>query len=581
MTASPAESLLSDAQLQAIEAFLKDLEKDQLLWLSGYIAALGRGQSQLTEATSVASKVLISFATETGNSEGIANDLAALFDQNKIPFELKNLSQMRARHLTKYDYIIMISSTHGDGDPPEPITAFYSALMNADAPRLANAHYAVLALGDSTYPDFCGAGKALDDRLSALGATRLIFRQDCDLDYQDVAKKWSEELVRVLATKIAPSTSKTKASQPAAASKKTELNKNNPAQASVIDNVCLSHPSRPDPVHHIELTCDQRLTALQPGDAVGILVKNHEAQARRLIALTGADADAIVQINHRSIPLLQALIEECDITIPSKRMLTGWAQVSKDKLLHQLLEDEGTALKDFLKTHQVIDIAEQFQEKIASQDLAAALRPLQPRLYDVANSLHHTEDELHILVKLHQYQFNDKLCSGTASDYLINLKPDDTIRLFPYRNARFQLPKDSTAPIIYIAEGTGISPFRAFLQELSMADKPAPCWLIFTEREFEEDFLYQTEWQAAIKSKHLTMMDAVFSNQSDGPSIKELLILKQRQFLDLLEQGAHVYLCGDKALLTDIEKNLEALTLGSKWKWADLHASSRIHRNLY
>lgn len=579
MTASPAENLLSDAQLSQIDALLKELNHDQLLWLSGYIAALGRSDGQPPESKNEDNKVLIAYGTETGNSEGIASNLAFSFDQNKIPFDLKNLSQLRVRHLTKYRFIVMICSTHGDGDPPEPISLFYTSLMSAEAPRLMHSHYAVLALGDSSYPKFCATGKELDDRLSALGATRLVFRQDCDVDFQETAQKWSQELVRVLASRVEP-VAKAR-SAPVESAKKTELNKNNPAHASVIDNVCLSSPSRPDVIHHIELTCDQRLTALQPGDAVGILVKNPEQDARRLIALTGGGADTVVQVNHRSIPLLQALVEECDITIPNKRLLVEWSKASGDSSIRQLLDDEGSALKDFLRSNQVIDIAERFQTAVAPQALVDALKPLQPRLYDVANCLRHTEDEIHILVKLHQYGFNGRLCTGAASDYLIHLKKDETIRLFPYRNARFQLPKDASAPIIFIAEGTGIAPFRAFLQALSLADNPPPCWLIFTEREFEEDFLYQTEWQAAIKSKQLTMLDAIFSNQTDGPSIKELLILKQQQLLRLLGQGAHLYLCGDKTLLGEIEKNLEALTLGSPEPWSALQAGARIHRNLY
>lgn len=580
MTAPTAETLIEDIQLNSIDALLKDFNRDQLIWLSGYVAAFAKGLPSGSENSNEDSKVLIAYGTETGNSQGIASDLAFAFDQHKITFDLKNLSQLRARHLVKYKFIFVICSTHGDGDPPETVNLFYTSIMGADAPRLTEARYAVLALGDSSYPRFCATGQELDDRLSALGAGRLIFRQDCDVDYAETAKKWISNLVNLLASKL-PKSGNTHIAKVATSTKKTELNKNNPVRAEVIENICLSEADRLDVIHHIELSCDEQLSSLQPGDAVGVLVENPVQLARQVIERIGCNDDSVVLVNHRNIPLLQALIEECDITVPSRKLLIEWMKFSDNDFIRQVLDDDH-ALRSFLKTHQITDIAERFPAVIDAQSFVDGLRPLQPRLYDLANSLRQTPDELHLLVKRYQYSFNDRLCTGVASDYLLHLKPGDTVRLFPYRNSRFHLPMEDDAPIIYIAESTGIATFRAFTQELSLSEKKRPCWLIFTENTFEEDFLYQSEWQTTFADGRLEKIDTIFRNQSEGPrSIQDLLHIKQEEFIGYLGKGAHIYLGGDKALLTEVEKSLEMLVSESLLSWPALHESSRIHRNLY
>lgn len=578
MTADPAEAILNGTQLNDIEALLKGLSREQLLWLSGYLAALGKGQFQQSQQTDEEHKALIAYGTETGNCQGIASALAFSFEQHKIPFTLKNLSQLRAKHLVKYQFVVLICSTHGDGDPPEPISLFYTSIMASNAPRLTGTQYAVLALGDSSYPKFCATGRGIDDRLSALGAGRLMFRRDCDVDYTETSKEWNEEVSRILSTKFKdPANHKTSKIE---SCKTLELNKNNPVETEVIENILLSNESRTDAIHHIELSCDKRLRSIEPGDAVGILIRNSFQHARELVKMIGAHEGAVVQINHRNITLLQALIEECDITVPSKRLLTEWGKVTKNKFLDTILSDEGGATKEFLRTHQVRDLAEKFPVKIDAQIFVQALKPLQPRLYDVANSMAFAEDEIHILLKRYSYSFNGRLSNGIASDYLANLVSGDQVRLFPYRNAKFHLPADKEAPVIFIAEGTGISPFRAFLQEKSIEENPSSNWLIFFERDFEEDFLYQSEWQNAVDNGLLESIDAIFTNQTDQ-SFTKLIAEKREYFLSLLDKGAHLYLCGDKDCFTNIEKQLETFTQGSSFSWTGLQAASRVHRNLY
>lgn len=579
MTASTAESLIEDQLRDRVDAFLKELNRDQLLWLSGYLAAhVKQSPNDNVPSAQEAHKVLIAYGTETGNSQAVANDLASAFDQHQIPFELKNLSLLRARHLAAYKFIFLVCSTHGDGDPPEPVNLFYTSLLSGEAPKLPETRYAVLALGDSSYPRFCATGQEIDDRLAALGATRILFRHDCDVDYVETSRQWIASLISLLAAKLQSSTKSARPSVTSISSS-SEISRNAPLETAVIENICLSASTRQDAIHHIELSGDERLMKLQPGDAVGVMAENPVELARLLIALTGCKDTDAVQVRHRRITLLDAFLRECDITVPSSKLLNMWSRHVDNSHLQQLLAGEGPLLKTFLKTHQVVEIAEKFPAVIEAQILVDNLKPLQPRLYDLANSQHYTSGEMHLVVRRYHYTFNALTRIGIASDYLNTLKPGASVKLFPYINNRFRLSSKGDDPVIYISEGTGIGPFRAFMQELAFQNKHKRCWLLLSENSFEEDFLYQTEWQSAIAENRLDRIDTVFIGREErAAAINELLKLRQAELLDYLRSGAHLYLCGDRTVLTEVEAYLQQDT---EMDWAALQKNGRIHRNLY
>lgn len=544
------------------------------------MAAFARVGASSTETRAENGKILVAYGTETGNSQNIASRLSFVLDQKGLPFELKNLSQLRPRHFSKYKYVLIVCSTHGDGDPPEPMAGFYTSIMEADAPSLAGVQYAVLALGDSSYPKFCATGQALDDRFAALGANRILFRQDCDTDYEEIATQWINDVSGLVAAKI-PKTQNKNSIHVITETQGVEFNRNNPLRVEVLENIRLSHLSRLDGIHHLELDIDDQLNDLVPGDAIGVLVENPSSQARLLIELAGCREDAIVRVNHRNIPLIEALIEECDITVPTKRLVIAWSKHAKSQFLNDLMVKEADALKEFLRSHQVIDIVSRFPASIDAQSLIDALKPLQPRLYDLANSITYVPGELHILVKCYQYEFQGKTCSGVGSEYLSGLTNGDVVRIFPYKNSKFHFPSAPDIPVIFIAEGTGIGPFRAYLQD-SAEKCPALSWLIFTERNFEEDFLYQSEWQAAIQASRISRIDTIFQDQSEGAhSVSSALIENQKMLFDWLAQGAHIYLCGDKNLLTQAEETLQRLLIDDEISWSTLQKTSRVHRNLY
>ena len=579
MAAHPAEHVFTERQWHEIQALIGNLDSRQALWLSGYLAALGKSAAPSAQPNSGSgASILIAYGSETGNSEKLAHQLSALAAEQGIATTVKSLATLRPRQLGKYQYVLLICSTHGDGDPPEPITAFYASLMEDAAPRMPDVHYAVLALGDSSYEHFCVTGKQLDERLAALGATRIIFRQDCDVDYAAPARLWMDNVLKALprdsaATNAAPQTEPVKTAQ---------YGKDQPLTVTVLDNIRLSHEKRSDANHHLELLLEVEDFHLEPGDAVGIFASNPAPLVEAVITAAGLTPEQTVTAGQRSLPLAQALGEIYDLCIPSKNFLTLWAQLSGSEALAALVAGEAKPQREFLRSHQLLDIMREYPAKVEAQALVDNLRPLQPRLYDVANSLAATPDELHLTVKRYSYEFRGRDQAGIASHYLADLPKQAALRLYPHRNARFHLPEQHDVPLVLIADGTGIAPYRAFLQEIGAGERSHRVWLAFAENRFEEDFLYQTEWQQAKADGLLERVDTVFYQDEPGRTLASV-IAESGQLADWLNAGAHLYFCGDKALLEACESELQAYLAGNgaAVDWQAIVADKRLHRNLY
>jgi sulfite reductase (NADPH) flavoprotein alpha-component len=342
-------------------------------------------------------------------------------------------------------------------------------------------------------------------------------------------------------------------------------------------------------VHHLELLLEADDFAIEPGDAVGIQVRNPAHLVNAVLKAAGLQHTEIVTINHRTISLDQALTEECDITIPSKNFLAVWPAIQAHTELIEQWNIDSKEQRNFLRTHQLLDllvdypVANTSTKDISAQAFVESLRPLQPRLYDVANSLKFLDDELHLTVKKYVYAFHDREETGIASDYLINLQKNDVLHIYPHRNARFHLPEETKVPLILIADGTGIAPYRAFLQELQASERSHPCWLIFSEERFEEDFLYQLEWQQALEDGLLKRVDTLFYQDQPEHTLAELIIGQPKLLSEWLNIGAHLYLCGDKDRLTDCENTLQswATQAGHETRWSTMNTNKHIHRNLY
>lgn len=566
-------------QWHQLHTLLDGLDNNQSLWLSGYLSAKVH-HSPIAESSNDLTRPLIAFGTETDNCRHLAHLLADLCQKSGISVDIANLASIKPRALNKRNHFVVITATHGDGDPPEPITSFYDALFTNEAPKLNGINFAVLALGDSSYEKFCVTGIQIDQRLEELGGNRLIPRQDCDVDYEEPAKKWMTSLLTLLpkglgGVKDAPPFSKSETV--------TEYSKSNPVTLEVLSNLNLSCKSRREPIHHIELALDSHTIAIEPGDAVGVFVANPPELVAALLDATGLSGEHPVTLAGHALPLVEALREHRDLTIPSLALLEYWSRLTQDKGLTAFIDSAKSDQRRYLRTIQVSDLIIKLPAHPDPQSLIDALRPLQPRLYDLANCLSVIDDEIHLTVKMFSYSFEARREEGIASRYLLELQPGDNLTLYPHQNARFHLPEDTTTPIILFAEGTGIAPYRAFLQKLATFEQPPQCWLIFREQHFEEDFLYQVDIQQAHLDNIVTHVDTVFYGDDIQTSLASVVLENDQRFMSWIDKGSHIYFCGSKTTLEHCESQLKRhydLCLG-EGQWASLSKSKRIHRNLY
>jgi sulfite reductase (NADPH) flavoprotein alpha-component len=582
MLAPLSTTPFTSAHWQQVQRLLDTLNEGQALWLSGYLAAQPRSTVPPATVAATPRTLLVAHGGETGNGRALAQKLVEEAQTSGLKLEIADLAELRVRQLSRWSHLLLICSTHGDGEPPAPTQPFFDALMAEGAPRLPNLRYAVLALGDSSYEHFCVAGKQLDERLAELGATRLSPRQDCDVDFQTPAAQWRQSAIAALRSNASTQTpvvvSMVTGTEPPVGSSK-EYSKQNPLLVEVLENVRLTDPRRIDAIHHLELALAEDEFALEPGDAVGVLPDNPPALVARVLDATNLPADGAVSIAGTSLPLVQALRQHLDLTIPGARFLEFWAAASGNENLRKLGAEPAAAQRQYLKQVQVLDLVCRYPAAVAPQEFVDALRPLQPRLYDVANSLRAMPGELHLNVQAWRYPFADRTEPGIASHHLRDLAAGDNVRLYPHRNARFHLPDDGATPLVLIATGTGVAPYRAFVQEFGQRAAPPPCWLVFAEHCFEQDFLYQSEWQNAHDKKLLRHVDAVFRAEQPEDSLATPLLANETRLKQWLAEGAHLYFSGDKDTLNACEDSLSERLGAAEWK--SLNQQKRLHRNLY
>lgn len=574
-------ALFSADQWQRVQTVLGTLDQRQALWLSGYLAASGEVMIAPPQAAATSAvQVTIAYGSETGNSTAIAESLSRLLREQGLEPRLLPLAELKLRTLARVQYLWIVCSTHGDGDPPEPAAPFFDALSSEQAPQLKGLKYAVLALGDSTYEQFCTAGLNLDRRLAELGAERLQPCIECDVDYKGAAEAWVDKvsgLVPRPSDGAAPATSFSLL----AAAPLTEAapTRSNPVALEVLENVCLTAADRHAAVHHLSLLVENDNLQLQPGDAVGILPHNPPELVAAILNLTNLSGDDPVMLDEQAMPLVQALREKLDLTIPGKPLLQLLAERSGDEQLQRLTAD-SKALREYLRKTSVLDILRDHATALDAATLVANLRPLQPRLYDIANAP--GDDELHLTVKNYWYPHpgpahSGRAVSGIASRYLIELQPGEQVRLYPHHNKRFRLPEDKSVPLIWVAASTGIAPYRSFIQSLAAEGRQHPCWLLLREQRFEEDFFYQVDWQSAAKNNVLSKITTEFYEDRPSTGLAEALV---PELADWVARGSHVYLGGDQEPLAELESQLKN-TAGLADVWALLSAEKRLHRNLY
>lgn len=552
-------TLLGEEKGALLLKLVEGLDAPALHWLSGYAAGLaarsGAGAAAVAApvaavpAAAVASPLTIVFGTQTGNSKLLAERLKHQVESAGMPVRLVRASDYPVRELAKEKLLCVVISTQGDGDPPDDSRGFWDYVTGKRAPKLEGLRYAVLGLGDSSYPKFCEVGRVLDARFKELGATRLLERADCDVDFEPVATGWLDQAFARAREAMEPQDAPVAAVVPLRGAAAPQAHgREAPFSAEVLANQRITGRGALKDVRHVELSLEGSGLEYAPGDALGVWPVNPPELVESFLSELKLDGGEAVARDGRTLPLSRWLSEELELTKLNRPFLERHAALSGSEDLKRLLGPQGTVgLRDLLASHQVIDVLRAHRAGWSAKELVGALRKLAPRLYSIASSPKRVGAEAHLTVAVVDYQAFGTRHFGTASYHLATRTAgDDKVRVFIEPNERFRLPADGDRDVLMIGPGTGVAPFRAFVQERAEVGARGRSWLFFGEQHFRTQFLYQTEWQEALKKKALHRLSLAFSRDTaEKVYVQHRLREAGRDVYAWLEGGAYLYVCGD------------------------------------
>lgn len=577
-----------------IRALVAKLDSGQRAWLSGYLA----GSLDAAAASGVApereapASVLVLHGSQTGNAEQLARRAAAELATRHVAHRVLDMLDCRKQDLESAETLLVVVSTHGDGDPPDRALALHELLHGRKPLRLAKLRYSVLALGDSSYERFCETGRQFDARLEALGAKRLATRVDCDVDFEAAAQQWIET---VAATIGAGAAAQVLPAGPAAVPRPSVAaivyTRKNPFHAAVLVNQRLTARGSSKDARHIELSLDGSAIHYEPGDSLGVVPRNRAADVDALLTALGMPADAAVTAGGQELELRAALLEHCEIGTLSVAFVRRYAASTSNEELARFATNE-IELARYVHGRDVLDLVRAHPPRgLDAQALAKLLRPLAPRLYSLASSPAATPDEAHLTVGVVEYSGVARQRRGVVSGELAELPEGATAPVYLHRNPAFRPPADARAPMVMIGAGTGVAPFRAFVAEREAQGAKGRNWLIFGDRSFELDFLYQTDWLGWRKSGLLTRLDVAFSRDQERKIYVQHRLAEHGAVLwAWLQDGAHLYVCGDAARLApDVELALLAVVRqhgamnddGARGYLLELQRARRYQRDVY
>jgi sulfite reductase (NADPH) flavoprotein alpha-component len=566
--------LLDASQLSSITQLVQTCSPLQLAWASGFLAAkssmepLAANVLSGTASESTKAKTLtILFASQTGNAKGVAKKLSEQASAAGISVNLKNIADYKAKSLKSESHVLIVASTNGEGEPPDDALAFHELLHSKKAPKLDHLSYSVLSLGDSSYEFFCQTGKDFDQRFQALGGKQILERVDCDLDYDDEVSTWSSSIIDALKIELTQSensTASTAASTQAntGESAQSQYDKQNPFSAELLVSQKITGRDSAKNVSHVEIDLADSGLTYQPGDALGVWFDNSETLVDELLTALSLSATEEVSLkiagNITSISLKKALIEQLEITQTAPAFISFWAGISNNDALKTIADDKTNA-RDFAANHQIIDVVKLYPGTVEAQAFVDALRKITPRLYSIASSQLEVEEEVHLTVGLVNYNIDEHERFGGASSYLTQrLEEGGNVKVFVEHNDNFRLPQNSETPIIMIGPGTGVAPFRAFMQEREANEATGDNWMFFGDQTFTQDFLYQVEWQNYLKSGLVTKLDVAFSrDQKQKIYVQDRIKENSADVYEWLQRGAHLYICGDaNRMAKDVHETL-------------------------
>jgi sulfite reductase (NADPH) flavoprotein alpha-component len=574
--AFPAQSPLAAEPYAQIARVVEGLDSAGLWWLSGYAAGLARAQSGALMAAPAhapveaavealdRNRLTVVYGSQTGNARRVAEALVAKLEGEGLPVRLLRADAYPTRELKDERFLAIVISTQGDGDPPDDARALVEFIDGKRAPKLPQLRFAVLGLGDSSYPQFCAIGQRLDTRLEALGAQRWIARGDADLDIDTVAAPWSTTLFAEAKDALKPkSPALTLASvtplRPHAPAP-SAWTRERPFAAELLANLPITGRGSDKDIRHLELSLADSGLDYEPGDALGVWIENPPALVQAIAEALDLDADAPVTLGSDTLPLHEWLGRKREITRLSRPFVaTHAAHAGSEDLNRLLAPDQREGLTALMAGSQIVDLLREHPGVWSAEQLIEALRPLQPRLYSIASSRKAVGDEAHLTVAHVEYLHGDALRWGAGSHHLVTREEGASLPIFIERNERFRLPADAARDVIMIGPGTGVAPFRGFVQEREVVGAGGRNWLLFGNPHARTDFLYQVEWQDALKRGSLYRLDLAFSrDQAQKVYVQHKLREHGRELYAWLESGAHLYVCGDA---TRMAKDVHAALL--------------------
>ncbi|HEY3390297.1 MAG TPA: assimilatory sulfite reductase (NADPH) flavoprotein subunit [Prolixibacteraceae bacterium] len=556
---------LSPEQFETFRLLTSQLNEVQLAWMSGYLAA-STAQYGVQTPISVKDEIIntsnlkpitILYGSRTGNGEGLAKKAQNLATEFGLTATLKKMDDYKPRDLQSEKNLLVIVSTHGEGEPPFAAKELHDFIFGKRVSRLENLNFAVLALGDSSYFQFCQTGKDFDLQLEKLGANRQAGMASCDVDFQEIADQWLKSTLLVFSGSSGDNV-------PVASERNVETSasqsysKKNPYQAELLEKINLHGRGSERQTLHIELDSD---LPFEPGDSAGIMPVNSTELVNEVFSATGLNPNEEVEIKGVKTSLFDALKQEFELSKLTTDVVKRFLEFGPNEKLASISQSQEK-LQDYLYGNDIVDLFSDFPLKLSAQDLIKLLRPLQPRLYSISSSPKANPGELHLAVSVVEYKNRGRNRRGTCSNYLLEVDGDkNKIPIFIEKNPNFRLPKNDETPIIMVGAGTGIAPYRAFVQHREQAEKQGKSWLVFGNRNFETEFLYQTDWQKYLKSGALSKMDVAFSRDTDKRVyVQHKLQENAAEIYRWLEDGAHFYICGDmKKMATDVQNTLVSI----------------------
>lgn len=602
-------SPFSEEQVELLNQLLPALSGNQRIWLGGYLSAFqetelagSSGGVALQEApvteTAVATRELtILYGSQTGNGQALAEELSESLTAEDFQVTLSSMSDFKTNSLKKLENLFLIVSTHGEGDPPDNALPFYEFLFGKRAPKLEHLNFSVLSLGDSSYEFFCQTGKELDERLLELGANQLCPRVDCDLDYDEEAAEWFTNV----ATKLNEQQNVDDLSGGVSTSGmvipfQSTYSRTNPFQAEILENINLNGRGSNKETRHLELLIEDANFQFEPGDSLGIYPENQPALVDQLIEEMKWNKDELVTVNKQGdlLPIREALISNFEITVLTKPLLQKAVAFTTDSKLADLLEPgKEEDMREYLYGRDLLDLVQDFSPwEVEASEFVKILRKIPARLYSIASSLKANPDEVHLTIGAVRYHAHERDRIGVCSfECAVNKQIGDHLPVYIQRNDNFKLPDDPETPLIMIGPGTGIAPFRSFLEEREELECEGETWLFFGDQHYVTDFLYQVEWQQWLKNGTLTRMDVAFSRDNEEKVyVQHRMMEKSREFYEWIERGAVIYVCGDeKHMATDVHKTLAIILeeeggmspLEAEDYLAEMQKQKRYQRDVY